>query len=98
MLVVAKSTADLQQHRGGQAHLSKMDLVKDDLIGMSDTPESCDEGRGRDQCKDDLVIAFRPRCGGNLSLGRLRDLVYLDVRDAAILILLPGAGNVSLSK
>jgi len=48
------------------SHLAKMDLIEDDLIGMADTPEPCEESQTRDEAKGHSVGCFG---GSRLGLG-----------------------------
>jgi hypothetical protein len=41
-----------------QIYLSKMDLIKDDLVGMADAKESSDEGKGGDDGQGQLIVPF----------------------------------------
>lgn len=73
-----------------------MDLIEDNLIGMADAPESGQEGESRDKCECDFVVPLRG-CRGRGLRGSLYDLIELDVRTSALL-LLAGAANISLAQ
>ena len=62
---------------GQTANLSKMDLVKHHLVGVSDTPESRYESQCRDDCQAQLVVPFR--ADGRFQLLRLDEVVELDI-------------------
>jgi hypothetical protein len=55
------------------SHLSKMDLVKYDLVGMADSPEPCDKCQSRDQTQANSVLDLFTR--RFLLQGRLGKLV-----------------------
>ena len=73
------SAGGIKQHqeRRGLAYLAKMDFVKDDLVRMTDAPESREERENGDQGESGPVVAFR---GSFVRLGgRFHELVDLDI-------------------
>jgi hypothetical protein len=73
-----------------------MDLVKDDLVGMADSPESGDEGKDGHQDEGGLVFPLISSCRDLLRLVLSGDIFKLDIGDAALL-LLAGAGDISVA-
>ena len=51
---------DLKEHSSssGRTYLAKVNLVKDDLVGMCDAPEARNECEHSDYCQSQLVIPF----------------------------------------
>lgn len=61
-----------------RAYLSKVHLVKDNLVRMADAPESSNEGQDSDEEKANLVLGLALGSGSlSTSLGKL---VKLDIR------------------
>lgn len=72
-LAIASNTSE-----SSRAYLSKVHLVKDNLVRMADTPESSNEGQDSDEEKANLVLSLALGSGSlSASLGKL---VKLDIR------------------
>lgn len=84
---------------GGQqemaSYLAKVHLVKDDLVGMADTPESCDECQYGDDCQRDLVVPI----GARGRRGGLDEFVEFGIGwSYSSIFLLAGTGHVTLAQ
>lgn len=72
-LAIASNTSE-----SSRAYLSKVHLVKDNLVRMADAPESSNEGQDSDEEKANLVLGLALGSGSlSASLGKL---VKLDIR------------------
>ena len=76
-----------------------MNLVKDDLVGMADAPESGDKGQGRHEDEGGLELPLI----ASLDLVDLsglvlaRDVLELNIGDSAGVLLLACAGDIALA-
>ena len=57
--------------KGRVFYLAKMDLVKDDLVRVSNAPKSCHEGKGSDNYTSQLVVPLGLHHLGHLVQGSL---------------------------
>lgn len=60
----------------GVSYLAKMNLVKDDLVGVADANESGDEGGDGDEEEGNLVIELATRGGGVGGFGKLVKFLF----------------------
>lgn len=56
-------------------YLAKMDLVKDNLVGVSNAPKSCNEGKGSDDYSSQLVVPLRLHHVGHFVEGSLNGAI-----------------------
>jgi hypothetical protein len=93
----ASSLVSACHHRVRRStYLAKVDFIEDDLLGMTDAPEPCQECQGRDNDEADLEVPLGRRLGGLLV--RLDKGIQVDVghsRGGAVLF--AGARDVSLA-